>query len=150
MQTNCEKYEIYITGLIDGELDEAAKKELFLHLAECDVCREKFSEQQKIKGATMKLKENLSLNMDSERYWSGLFNRMERSLGWFFTLLGATILFLFGIYEMFSEFWNNPEIPFMIKTGTILLSSGLFWLLLSVLREKLYIAKNDKYKEIKL
>lgn len=150
MQMNCDKYEIYISGLIDRELPDKEKKELFTHLGECDNCFVKYKQIQNLKGNTMKLKEHLSLNMDSEKYWQGIYNKTERSISWLLIILGGSILFLFGIFHVFNDFWHNPEIPFMIKIGAGVFVLGIFLLLLSVLREKLFIRKSDKYREIKL
>ena len=39
MKKQCKEYEFLITSYADGESEEADKREVFLHLAECDSCR---------------------------------------------------------------------------------------------------------------
>jgi anti-sigma factor RsiW len=39
MKKQCTEYEFLIVLLIDGESEEADKREVFLHLAECESCR---------------------------------------------------------------------------------------------------------------
>jgi Predicted transmembrane transcriptional regulator (anti-sigma factor) len=42
-------YEFEISLLIDGELDNSGRNELFAHLAKCDECRETFTEYLQLK-----------------------------------------------------------------------------------------------------
>ena len=40
MKKGCEDYKILISQMLDGELDERERDNLFTHLTECDECKE--------------------------------------------------------------------------------------------------------------
>ncbi len=65
-----------------------------------------------------------------------------------FVSLGAVILFTWGSFEAAQKLWENDTMPVMVKAGIIALAAGLFTLFFSVIREKWFTRKHDKYKEV--
>jgi hypothetical protein len=81
-----------------------------------------------------------------EKYWTVVYNRIERSVAWFLFILGALILNIYWIYRVITD----PSIRNIVGLGTILMVVGLAILFLSVLREKRAVNKSDRYiSEIK-
>ncbi len=83
-----------------------------------------------------------------ETYWYNIYNRIERSIAWFIFALGAGILIVYGIGEAMSGIWRDPDISVIIKIGLFGALLGVVLLLISVLREKLFVRRNERYKEV--
>ena len=81
-------------------------------------------------------------------YWEQVYNRIERGAGWIFVSIGAIILLSFGAFHFVQDFLMNPKEPLVIKIGVSTAILGVIILFISVLRERLFIRKTDKYKEI--
>ena len=84
-----------------------------------------------------------------ETYWYNIYNRIERGLAWFVLTLGAAILITYGLGQAFSGIWHDPNLPAIVKVGIFAALAGLILLLISVLREKLFLRQHERYKEIK-
>ncbi|HED10125.1 MAG TPA: hypothetical protein ENJ10_05525 [Caldithrix abyssi] len=83
-----------------------------------------------------------------DMYQTNVYHRIERGLSWFLTLTGILILTAYGLYEFVTLFLADPAIPGIVKIGVVFLGSGLVALFFSVVREKLFIRKNDPYREV--
>lgn len=81
-------------------------------------------------------------------YWSGVYNRMERGVAWLLVSIGAVLLLAWGAVEAASAVWADSELPWFIKLAIATLSGGLLLLLYSVIRERWFMAKTDKYKGV--
>jgi hypothetical protein len=84
-----------------------------------------------------------------DNYWLNTWTRMERRIGWILFSVGAVILLLFGAWELTREWITDPGLPLWVKIAGILLGTGTIILLVSVIREKLFLHKNERYKDIK-
>ena len=58
------------------------------------------------------------------------------------------MLILFGSWEIAREWILSPDIPLWIKAAGISFWSGLTILLISVVREKWFLHKQERYKDI--
>lgn len=111
--------------------------------------KNEFDEQKHIQEAltNMKIKEPLPEIWD--KYWYGVYNRLERGIGWILFSIGILILAGYGTYSFVDEFLlKNTETPFFLKFGVTSLLFGIIVLIFSVIREKYFVGKSDKYKEI--
>ncbi|NOX88399.1 MAG: zf-HC2 domain-containing protein [Calditrichaeota bacterium] len=145
---NCEQARILLMGYLDGELDSEQEKELRRHLDTCPACRAEWESFKNLKEDTSNMKFKLLPEMYWDEYWEKVYNKIERGLGWIFFSIGAIILFGFGFYEMFRDFFMNPKEPLALKLGVGFLSIGLIVIFVSVLREKLMVRRVDKYRRV--
>jgi len=133
---------LYIDGKLKGEQLEKFEK---LLKEEPELYRE--VEEQK------KLKEVMDMivvkNPDRawEEYWKILYNRIERGIGWVFFSIGAIILLTYGIIEWIQAVLKDVELPIFAKIGIFTLVFGFVILLISVLRERIFISRRDKYSK---
>ena len=143
-----EKFLILMEKYFDGELSDSDSREFNELLSSRDEYREEFEEQKKVKEVlkAMKMKNPSSELWDG--YWEKTYNRMERGLGWLAVFLGALILIAFASIEFVDQFYSNNSTPLIVKIGVTSLVFGFLVLLFSVIREKLFTHKSDKYKEI--
>ncbi len=145
---NCEQARILLMGYLDGELDPEQEKELRQHLDTCPACKGEWESFKNLKEDTSNMKFKLLPEMYWDDYWEKVYNKIERGVGWIFFSIGAIILFGFGFYEMFRDFFMNPKEPFTLKLGVGFLSIGLIVIFVSVLREKLMVRRVDKYRRV--
>ena len=83
-----------------------------------------------------------------EVYWTSVYNRMERGIGWIFISIGAMILLFFGGYLLVEAIIQDPEIPALLKVGILAAMVGAAVLLVSFGRERLFVDKRERYKEV--
>jgi len=144
----CEKFEFLICGLLDGELDAAQEETLKQHLQVCKSCRRKHEELLRLKEVT----DSVKLKDLSEEawagYWSSIYRRIERGLGWILLSVGAIILIACGLYEFLSQFFADPEVSLLVKVGVSALGLGFIILLVSIIRERIFSYRRDRYKEV--
>jgi hypothetical protein len=82
---------------------------------------------------------------DLERYWSRIYNRIERGVGWILFSLGAIIITCWGVFELIEEMVKDPNVSLILKIGVVSLIVGLVVLFASLMRERLTVRKTDKY-----
>ena len=83
-----------------------------------------------------------------DRYWLQVYNRIERGLAWILTSLGAIILLSYAVYQAALKIWADTHLPGVVKFGILTLVIGAVMLMISILREKLFVRKQDKYREV--
>ena len=146
---SCEEFKPMITGYMDGELSAEQRQQMESHLQSCSGCKEELEKLQQLKEdlAMAKLKEPSDIEL--AQYWSSVYNRLERGIGWILFSVGAIIVLCYGGFKLVEEIIKDPEIVPLFKVGIVALVFGVAILLVSVLRERLRVRKVDKYsKEI--
>jgi predicted anti-sigma-YlaC factor YlaD len=144
----CEEVKPYLMSHLDGEIEPEKKAEIERHLAECEECRREYQAFVKLKQETDKKKlADLSDELWSG-YWKGVYRRVERGAGWVFLSIGAMILLCFGAYQFFRELLGDPNISLIVKIGVSMGSLGAIVLLVSIIRERLFLCKTERYKEV--
>lgn len=137
-------------ALLDNELSEEEKETLDLHLKGCAECRKELKEFNKIKGVMKNMKYKELPDEVWERYWSKIYNRIERGLGWILTSIGTMILLFWGGFKAVENLIKDPALAVFLKIAILILLAGVVILFVSVLRERIFTYKKDKYsKEVK-
>ncbi|MBA7604972.1 hypothetical protein ES703_12100 [subsurface metagenome] len=146
-----ERFKHLLLKVVDGVATEKEREEFETHICSCEECRCEYGEFRNLEEfmSAVKLKD---LSEDARSaYWRLLYNRLERGLGWIFLSLGAILLLGFGGFMLIKEFIINPAVSVILKIGVCAVLAGLIVLLVSVLKERLFVRKYDKYsKEVKL
>ena len=145
---NCQKAIILVSGKLDRELTLQQERELDLHLQSCPVCTKEYQELSKLKEVTSDMRFTDLPDRFWAGYWNNIYNRLERGIGWILLSVGAIILTTFGAWELLNKFFLDETIPIILRLGTAVGSLGLITLLVSVLREKLFARKHERYKEV--
>lgn len=147
---NCDEIKILLSGLVDDELDRQQKKIVEDHIVTCDACREEYSRLLKLKEVTNDMRHYDLPDRLMAGYWQGIYRRTERGLGWIFFSVGAILLIMFGAWQILNGFFLDPTVPVIFKAGLSLLLIGLIILLVSIIRERLFTRKHDRYDEVEL
>jgi predicted anti-sigma-YlaC factor YlaD len=145
----CEIYKPLLMGYLDQELTESDLLRVEQHLQECSDCPHELSGFRKLKEIT----QNMRLVMPDEKvweaYWSNIYNRLERQIGWILVSIGSILLGAYLLYKVAVEAFLDASLPLIVRIGVIALLVGLCTLLVSVLRERIFLARRDKYERIK-
>jgi predicted anti-sigma-YlaC factor YlaD len=144
-----EEIKKLISAYIDGEVSDREKKQVQDHLSRCAECRQEFRELTALEEVlhNMKLKQPSKDIWDV--YWSSVYNRLERKIGWIVLSLGLIILIGVGAFPAIKDLILNPEIPLVLKVGLLIFSAGGIIVFVSILREQLFFWKRERYKEVK-
>ncbi len=130
-----------ISGHLDGELDQPSARKLQKHLAECPKCNAEYAKMARIVAATDRLKIEIPPDEVWDTFLSGAYNRIERKTGWVAFLVGAAALLALGVWLFTVEPWASALVKILIAVPVV----GLLIIFISVLRERLFLAKIDRY-----
>lgn len=143
-----ERCRLLMMAEIDGEISPSEKEELQQLFKEFPECLSDFQSFRQLKEVTDKMALKKPDSEIWETYWYRVYNRIERSLAWLIFTVGVGILIVYGVIQLVSDLWQNPTMPLILKLGLFGTLLGLFILLISVIRERLYLKKNERYKEV--
>ena len=145
----CHNWKDMMMGYLDNELDAEQKKQFEEHLSGCSECRDELKEFKSLKAIT----DEVVLSEPEDKlwsdYWNNVYNRIELGIGWIIFSIAAIILIIFGGFKAIERILENPNVEFVLKLGFVLLIIGLAILLVSVLRERLYFWKKDRYRDVR-
>lgn len=148
-EKDCEHFELLMMRRIDGEISPEDDTLLDNHLASCPSCANRFSQYSRLAAATAQVEMPELADEIWERYWAGVYNRLERRLAWVLVSLGAVATITYFTVRLIIRLINDPDIALWAKVGVLALIGGFTLLFVSVLRERLAVAKTDKYRHIK-
>lgn len=121
----------------------------FKNLLESDkLLKEEYREQKRIKEVLNKMTLSNPSKEVWDSYWMSIYNKIERKFAWIAILIGSTILIGYALLEAVEKFMNDNQSPWFIKFGVFALVFGFLIFVFSILREKIFVSQNDKYKEI--
>ena len=143
-----EKIKELISSLIDNELDEDKRRIVEEHLRSCPECQKEFHEFKKFEEVMNIMEFKEPKKEVWQTYWMSVYNRLERRIGWILLSIGGMILLFFGGYKMVEGIINDSSTPLLMKAGILSLLGGVAVLLVSLLREQLFVRRRERYKEV--
>ena len=138
-----------LMGYLDGELSPDEEKRIEKHLTECKECTEELERYKKLNDIVQPMDFVTLEDKLMENYWSKGYRKIERNLAVFFLFASLSILTGFGIMQIVIKIWNSAVIPLPIKFSIFAVLTGGTALLLSILREKLFLRKKQRYSDIR-
>jgi len=146
----CEEAKILLSGLLDGELNIEEKDAITEHLEKCSDCLNEYSRLLKLKEVTNDMKYFDLPDKLWAGYWKGIYNKIERGLGWIFLSIGAIVLLAFGAFEITRDFFLDSKPPLLLKIGVTAVILGLIIMLISIIRERIFSRAHDRYEEVEI
>lgn len=143
-----QKIKELISSYHDGELDEKEKRLVEEHLKQCGECRREYEEMSRFEEVMGKMQLKKPRKEMWEVYWTTIYNRLERKIGWILLSIGGMILLFFGGYKAVEGIIQDPSTPLILKVGILTALGGVVVLLVSLLREQLFVHKRERYKEV--
>ena len=145
-----DRYKALLMGYIDGELAPGERTEFEEHLAGCGECAGELEEFKKLKEVTDMVRFGEPEDKVWEHYWRGIYNRVERGVGWILASVGVILLLAFGAFKLIETLIVDPTISLVVKIGISALLLGVVVLLVSLVRERVFGLKHDRYsREVK-
>jgi len=145
----CGDHKDLIMGYLDNELSDEQRRGFEEHLSGCSECASELEEFKKLKAIT----DEVTLAEPEDRmwqeYWGSIYNRIERGAGWIMFSVAAILLIIYGGFKAIEEVIKDPKIETILKAGLLVLIAGLAILFVSVLRERIYFWKKDRYKDVR-
>lgn len=145
----CEEAKPLIMALLDGEIEEAQKRPLERHLQSCYACAKELEEFRQLKELT----EGVTLMEPESRiwqeYWSRVYNRIERALGAVLLAVSAAALLIFAGFKAVEGLIKDPSLALSLKVAILAAIAGFVLLLVSVVRERWYFWKRDRYRFVR-
>lgn len=145
---NHQKIKELISSYNDGELNQEQKKKVEKHLEDCPECRKELEEMRKFEEVMSQMELKKPPGEVWKRYWTSVYNRLERRIGWILLSIGAMIILFFGGYKMIEGIIVDPSTPLLLKVGILTALGGIVVLLVSILREQIFVRKRERYKEV--
>lgn len=137
-----------LAGYVDGELPKDARQAFERELETSPELRRELGEFRKLKEVTDMVHYADLPDEVWEGYWASLYRKLERGLGWILTSIGIIIVIGFALFQGLGQFYFDPQVPLIIKIGVGALGIGLVILIVSMVRERLFAYRRDRYREV--
>ena len=145
----CDDWRPLITGYLDGELSADDRARLEGHLAACQTCARELADLRRLKEELAMVKFREPTDAELARYWAGVYNRLERGIGWVLFSAGAIVVLCYGAFRLIEALLADSTVSLVLKVGVCALAFGAVVLFVSLLRERLTVRRSDRYsKEI--
>jgi anti-sigma factor RsiW len=146
---NLERPRQLMMAALDGEISGEDRGVLDGLLAGDAALRREFEQLERVKEvtSTMALTEPPEEIWDD--YWTSVYNKFERGIGWFLVSIAAVVLVAFGLWHATGALLAETDMPGFVKIAVFALFLGGLLLLASVAREKLFTGRRDPYKGVK-
>ncbi len=143
-----ERARRLIMAELDGELLAGERSELERLLEKHPALRGERDRLQQVKEVT----DSMGLRRAPEEvwsdYWASVYSRLERGFGWILVSLGAIVLLSYGAWGVVSQMLEDTILPSFVKYAFLALFIGAVVLLVSVLREKVFVGRRQRYKDV--
>ncbi len=146
---SCDIFKPLLMGYLDEELTALEVSRVEQHIQDCGECSDDLNEFRKLKEVTRNMRVVTPDDKYWDEYWSNIYNRLERRVGWILTSIGTIILSAYAIWRIIDEALFDFRLPLLIRIGLLALIVGLCTLVVSVFRERFFLYKRDKYERIK-
>jgi len=145
----CEDYKDLMMGYLDEELSAEQIRRFEEHLRTCKQCSSQLQEFRQLKAIT----DQMTLIEPEDRlwqqYWDGIYNRVERGIGWIIFSVAAILLTIYGGFKAIEDLITDPTVGLLLKIAMLALLVGLAILFVSVLRERIFFWSKDRYRNVR-
>ncbi len=145
----CQDHKDLMMAYLDDELDEPQRKAFEEHLASCPVCAQEMKEFARLKQVTDSVTLVEPEDRLWEQYWGGVYNRIERNIGWTLFSVAGILLAIYAGFKAIEDLVRDPAVGLLLKIGLLVLIAGLAILFVSILRERIYFWSKDRYKDVR-
>ena len=130
-----------MSGYLDGELDADEQTRFLRYVEENPDFKRELEEMETLVGAASKMEAETLPDEVWDTFLENVYHRLERRTGWMLLILGAASLAGLAVYSFVVAPWASIE----MKVLAALPVGGLLILFGSVLRERIFMLKTDKY-----
>lgn len=84
-----------------------------------------------------------------DRFWLGVYSRLERGLAWTLVSVSAALLLGYWAYAFATDFLADSGVPVVVRLGTAGLLLGILLLLLGLVRERIRARAADPFRRVR-
>lgn len=143
-----EQQKALLMRALDGELSEEQEQEFHALMQHHEEVRKEWETMKQLRDMTGAMKFNEPPEETWDRYWAGVYARMERGLAWLLVSIGAALVITIAGYEAIGRMLTDAALPLPAKLGMAALVLGTSILVVSIVREKWFTHKSDKYRKV--
>ena len=143
-----ERVNRLMMAALDGEIAPDERRELEASIERDPEIRGEWERMSRVKEVTGAMTYREPPEEVWGQYWTSVYNRTERGLGWILVSVGTIILLSYGTWKWLESLWADAGLPLFLKLAIMAVVAGLIVLAFSVIREKLFTYRQDRYKEI--
>ena len=133
---------------IDREISEQGRRELESALEGNPDLREELGTFHRLKEVTDTMTPLKPPEETWDTYWEHVYRRLERGIGWVLVSLGTITAGTWTLWTAVSELIRDTTMPAYARWGLLALIAGIVILFVSVVREHLFMQKDDPYKDV--
>jgi ferric-dicitrate binding protein FerR (iron transport regulator) len=145
-----ERIRQLLMKALDGELPAGEREELERLIKADSALEKEWNRLVRVKEVT----EAMALRPAPDQvwldYWASVYSRLERGIGWILVSLGAIVLISYGSWMGVKELIEDATLPWFIKASILALTIGAVVLLVSVAREKIFVGRRQRYKDVEI
>ena len=141
MDETKDEMRTLMSGYLDDELASDERTRFERYLEEHPDFRRELEEMEALVGAVSEMQAETLPDEIWDTFLDNVYNRLERRSGWTVFILGIALLAGLGLYWFAVAPWASLG----VKVLAALPIGGLLVLFGSVLRERLFMLKTDKY-----
>lgn len=149
MNENLERFQYLLNKALDEALTNSERIEFEQLISTSKEFQDEWNSLKNIKeiSSTMKFKNPPEELWD--KYWLDIYARLERGIAWILISIGTSILLIYGGFKLIESIIEDPTLTWFLKIAILAIIIGFVLLVVSVIRERFFLRKSDKYKEIK-
>lgn len=143
-----ERIQQLMMASIDGESTPEEEAELKQMLIQDLELAEEYQQLKNLKIMTSQTRIKEPAPELWDHYSQTVFTKLERGIGWILFTIGALVLLFYGAWLALSDLLTDPGIAWWLKAAIVALVSGSIILLVSLVRERIYTNKHERYKDV--
>ena len=136
-----DEMRVLLMGYLDGELDDEQRRRVEEALEADAGLKREYEEMLQLQQLTDQLDVDERTDAELEKFWGGVYNRLERRTAWLLMVSGFLMLVVVAAWFFFAD----PGTPMPIKIGVAVAGVGALILLWSVWRERCRALPHDRY-----
>lgn len=148
MNTELNRFQTLLNKALDNLLTDEERIEFNNLLASSNEYQEEWNSIKQIKEITKTMKLKNPPEEVWDKYWLGIYSRLERGIAWILISIGAIVVLIYGGFKAVESVIQDPTLAWFLKAAILMLIAGGVFLFVSVARERIFLRKTDKYKEI--
>ncbi len=141
-----------LSAYVDGELDAAGVARLEAHLALPDdqsgYAQGEIKKLRRLAQVTASLRLKEPPAEEWEVFWTSVYNRAERSLGWILLSIGLVAIGAWFVTQLVTAWIAAENLPVFVSVGIFAAAAGILVLVISTVRERIFKRRRTRYKDV--
>ena len=148
-EVDLDRARALVMAAVDGEISDAERRELDDLASRSPALAAEWTRLARVKEVTVGMTLQQLPEEVWDRYWGSVYARVERGVAWVLISLGAIVLSGYGLWHAMGVLLADSGVPLFLRVAMAAVGLGAAILVLSVVRERLFTARRDRYsKEI--